>query len=232
MTWTHWLTYDAFAARRRSTPVLFVHSDDAVLPDNAQTVADRPGDLATVVWTEGEQTDFYDQPEQVDVAVARPWTTSPPGEGSDGLRSRPAPPTRFFRAVDTRDWDRLRGGPRTPGDALDYVEIFGGSPEIVTAEALVTGGRPAAGVRRHPARPRASCSEPRRDRPEQRPGLPPPRRGDLDGGGVVHAELSTDRTDQSSQASRSEPAPTRPAAATSSPGPRNGPRADRVDAFR
>ena len=58
------------AAARVRTPSLFVHSDDAVLPDNVRAVAEQLGDLATVVWTEGEQTDFYDRPAQVDAAVA------------------------------------------------------------------------------------------------------------------------------------------------------------------
>jgi uncharacterized protein len=70
MSWQPWLTFDAFAALPAAgTPTLLVHSDDAVLPDNARRVADGLGRHATTLWTTGTQTDFYDQPTQVDTAV-------------------------------------------------------------------------------------------------------------------------------------------------------------------
>jgi hypothetical protein len=70
LTWHPWLTFNAFAALPDvRTPTLLVHSDDAVLPDNARRVADGLGRHATTVWAQGAQTDFYDQPEQVDLAV-------------------------------------------------------------------------------------------------------------------------------------------------------------------
>jgi len=79
LSWPHWLGYDVFHqidvpggsdALARTVPTLLVHSDDAVLPDNARAVADRLGEAATLVWTSGEQTDFYDRPAQVGTAVA------------------------------------------------------------------------------------------------------------------------------------------------------------------
>ena len=70
LSWGHWLTYDAFASVPGvRVPSLFVHSDDAVLPANVHRIADRLGDLATLAWTDGGQTDFYDQPDQVGFAV-------------------------------------------------------------------------------------------------------------------------------------------------------------------
>lgn len=70
LSWHPWLTYDAFAALAGvRTPTLLVHSDDAVLPDNARRVAAGLGRHATTVWAEGAQTDFYDRPAQVDLAV-------------------------------------------------------------------------------------------------------------------------------------------------------------------
>jgi uncharacterized protein len=70
MSWQPWLTYDAFSVLPLvKTPTLLVHSDEAVLPDNARRVADGLGKQATTVWAEGAQTDFYDQPAQVDLAV-------------------------------------------------------------------------------------------------------------------------------------------------------------------
>lgn len=71
MTWLHWLQYDAFAqASDVTTPTLLVHSEQAVLPDNVRRLACLLGSTASVAWLYGEQTDFYDQPEQVDEAVA------------------------------------------------------------------------------------------------------------------------------------------------------------------
>ncbi|MEU4620247.1 dienelactone hydrolase family protein [Actinoplanes sp. NPDC023801] len=71
LTWHPWLTFNAFAHLPAvTTPTLLVHSDDAVLPDNVRRVAAGLGRHATTMWAEGAQTDFYDQPDQVDAAVA------------------------------------------------------------------------------------------------------------------------------------------------------------------
>jgi hypothetical protein len=48
---------------------LFVHSDGCVLPANVKAVRDRLAGPGDVVWAEGSQTDFYDQPEQVSLAA-------------------------------------------------------------------------------------------------------------------------------------------------------------------
>ncbi len=48
---------------------LTVHSENAVLPNNVRTLADRLGGLASMDWTDCAQTDFYDVPEHVDHAV-------------------------------------------------------------------------------------------------------------------------------------------------------------------
>jgi uncharacterized protein len=70
MSWLYWLTFDGLSAGPRvSTPALFVHSDDCVLPGNVKTVADRLAGPKEVVWADGTQTDFYDQPAQVLLAV-------------------------------------------------------------------------------------------------------------------------------------------------------------------
>lgn len=70
LSWFHWLQFDAFAAAPRvRTPTLLVHSEDAVLPDNVRRIAALLGDVATTEWLDGEQTDFYDRPKQVDAAV-------------------------------------------------------------------------------------------------------------------------------------------------------------------
>jgi hypothetical protein len=48
--------------------VLFVHGDGCVLPGNVKALRDRLGS-ADLVWAEGTQTDFYDQPAQILLAV-------------------------------------------------------------------------------------------------------------------------------------------------------------------
>lgn len=70
ISWRHWLGFDGLsAAAGVSVPSLFVHSDAAVLPDNVRAVAERVGGPVQSVWTEGEQIDFYDQPDQVSTAI-------------------------------------------------------------------------------------------------------------------------------------------------------------------
>lgn len=69
-SWLYWLGFDGLrAAPGVEIPTLLVHSDDCVLPDNARKVyADLAGPKQ-LVWSEGQQIDFYDQPEQVATAV-------------------------------------------------------------------------------------------------------------------------------------------------------------------
>jgi hypothetical protein len=70
MTWHHWLTFDGLsAAASVSTPTMLVHSDGSVLPDNVRAVARNLRGPADIIWGEGSQTDFYDQPAQVRFAV-------------------------------------------------------------------------------------------------------------------------------------------------------------------
>jgi uncharacterized protein len=70
LTWLYWLTFDGLSsASRVSAPTLLVHGDDCVLPDNAKSVHDRLAGPRQLVWADGTQTDFYDQPDQVALAV-------------------------------------------------------------------------------------------------------------------------------------------------------------------
>lgn len=67
-SWLYWLTFDGLrAAPGVKVPTLLVHGDDCVLPDNARQVGKDTG--ASMVWAAGSQIDFYDQPEQVSLAV-------------------------------------------------------------------------------------------------------------------------------------------------------------------
>jgi uncharacterized protein len=76
MSWLYWLTFDGLsAARHVTTPTLFVHADGCVFPHHVRHVHDQLGGAKQLVWSEGNQIDFYDQPAQVDSAVhaAKEW---------------------------------------------------------------------------------------------------------------------------------------------------------------
>jgi uncharacterized protein len=69
-SWLYWLGFDGLSAAPAVTkPVLFVHGDQCVLPGNVKALRDQLAGLAELVWTDGAQTDFYDRPEQVSLAV-------------------------------------------------------------------------------------------------------------------------------------------------------------------
>ena len=69
-SWLYWLTFDGLrAAPGVGVPTLMVHGDGCVLPDNARAVHKSLAGPAELVWADGQQIDFYDQPEQVSLAV-------------------------------------------------------------------------------------------------------------------------------------------------------------------
>jgi uncharacterized protein len=70
LSWSYWFTFDGLrAAEHVRQPALFVHSDGCVFPDNVRAIHDRLRGPKRLVWAEGTQTDFYDQPAQVSLAV-------------------------------------------------------------------------------------------------------------------------------------------------------------------
>jgi fermentation-respiration switch protein FrsA (DUF1100 family) len=70
LSWNYWLTFDGLsAADQVSVPTLMVHGDGCALPDNARSVYERLNGPKTLVWAEGGQTHFYDQPAQVALAI-------------------------------------------------------------------------------------------------------------------------------------------------------------------
>jgi len=72
MAWTQWLTYNALTcAAHVAQPVRIVHSRDGAVPDGAEAFADGLATPADLIWTDGGQLDFYDQPCQVDFAVTQ-----------------------------------------------------------------------------------------------------------------------------------------------------------------
>ena len=71
MTWLYWLAFDGLApAGAVATPSLFVHADGCVFPDHVRQVHARVTGPKSLVWATGNQIDFYDQPAQVDAAMA------------------------------------------------------------------------------------------------------------------------------------------------------------------
>jgi fermentation-respiration switch protein FrsA (DUF1100 family) len=70
LSWLYWFTFDGLrAADRVQQPALFVHSDGCVFPENVRSIYDRVKGPKQLVWGEGTQTDFYDQPAQVAFAL-------------------------------------------------------------------------------------------------------------------------------------------------------------------
>ena len=70
LSWTPWLLFDGLsAAEHVDRPALFVHSDGCVFPDHVRLVYSKLHGPKQLLWASGTQTDFYDQPEQVDLAV-------------------------------------------------------------------------------------------------------------------------------------------------------------------
>jgi uncharacterized protein len=71
MSWLFWLTFDGVrSAGEVSVPTVMVHGDGCVLPEHAKAVYGALGGPKQLEWTEGSQTDFYDQEPHVNKAVA------------------------------------------------------------------------------------------------------------------------------------------------------------------
>jgi fermentation-respiration switch protein FrsA (DUF1100 family) len=76
MTWMYWLSFDGLSsAPAVSTPSLFVHSEGCVFPEHVKQVHAAVTGPKALVWGDGGQIDFYDQPGAVDFAVdaVRDW---------------------------------------------------------------------------------------------------------------------------------------------------------------
>jgi hypothetical protein len=70
MSWAHWLTFDGLSiASSNSIPSLMVHGPGCALPDNARHVYEQWKGPKRLEWVDGDQIDFYDQPEQVDRSI-------------------------------------------------------------------------------------------------------------------------------------------------------------------
>lgn len=71
MSWEPWLNFSPIErADSISIPTMVVHSDNSALPDNAKLFYEKLQGEKELVWLEGNHFDFYDQPKQVNEAVA------------------------------------------------------------------------------------------------------------------------------------------------------------------
>jgi hypothetical protein len=70
LSWLYWLSFDGLrAADRVRVPTLLIHGDGCVLPENAKAIHARLNAPKRLLWTDGGQIDFYDQPALVSKAV-------------------------------------------------------------------------------------------------------------------------------------------------------------------
>lgn len=70
MAWTEWLTFDPIRfGRDLAVPLQVVHSESAALPDGVKAFYTQVQSQKNILWTEGEQTDFYDLEPQVTIAI-------------------------------------------------------------------------------------------------------------------------------------------------------------------
>lgn len=70
MSWEPWLTFNPIdSGAAIDAPVQMVHSEDGAVPDGARAFYDQLGGPKNIIWTDGGQLDFYDQPAQVAVAT-------------------------------------------------------------------------------------------------------------------------------------------------------------------
>lgn len=87
MAWPEWLTLDAIAlAPAVRQPTLIVHSPQAAIPAGAQRFYDGLLEAKDLIWMDGAQFDFYDQPATVEsaVIVAASWLDRYLGNDTQG----------------------------------------------------------------------------------------------------------------------------------------------------
>lgn len=117
MSWPEWLQFDAISpAPRITVPYLAVHSDQSALPDNLRRFHAAVAGPKTLVWTEGEQTQFYDLDpyvgRAVDAVAGHFRRTLAPGGAppADAERARNRQVVEdFFAALEAMDLERFVG---------------------------------------------------------------------------------------------------------------------------
>ncbi len=70
LAWGDWLTFNPIAfASHLSVPVQIVHSESAAIPEGARKFYAGLRGPKSLLWTDGLQFDFYDQPGHVGFAT-------------------------------------------------------------------------------------------------------------------------------------------------------------------
>ena len=148
--WRGWLTFDALeVAPRVTAPTLLIHSEDAALPDFVRQFYEALPGTKDLYWTQGTQTDFYDQAAQVREAVgmSAAWfrqhldanPQSPTGETSISDHTAIVEEiTRMLHAIDTLNRAGVRAA-FAPDVRTDYTSLFGGEVQTQAADDLVNG---------------------------------------------------------------------------------------------
>ncbi len=146
-SWEPWLTFDGVsAAKKLAVPTLFVHGDGCALSQNVRAIAAAMGDRASTLWMPGMHFDFYDQPRQVDAAVAAAAshfrstlsTSTAPITSPADRDSIIAAVNAVGSLADARKWPDLRAVFADNVD-VDYTSLVGGQPSRVKADDLITG---------------------------------------------------------------------------------------------
>lgn len=145
LSWPEWLAFDGVAvASRVSVPTLMVHSDDSAYPDNARRFHAALGGAKQLVWTKGQQIDFYDRDPQVAEAVA-----AVSAHFGQALRSGATPADRLavsdvvtsmVHDLDAREWEKVRAAFAAEVD-VDYTSLAGGEPARMSGEKLIASWR-------------------------------------------------------------------------------------------
>jgi hypothetical protein len=127
-----------------------VHADDAALPENARRFFAALAGPKDLYWTQGTQTDFYDQATHVERAVQLAAEhfirTLDIASLPDAARLAPERAAiadriaRFLLDIDRQDWSAIRAG-LSDMVFTDYTSLFGGTTQNQPADALVDNWR-------------------------------------------------------------------------------------------
>jgi len=148
MGWSEWLTYDSVAAAKAlKVPSLFVHSDNAALAGNVRAIYQAVGAPKELAWSSEGHLAFYDEPHVVkrstDEAVRHfaKYLTRDLGPLGSAEEARVISLVSSIPlAVDLADYD-LAMRAFAPQITIDYTSLWGGEPQQLTPEELMTAWR-------------------------------------------------------------------------------------------
>ncbi len=143
-SWAEWLTFDAVAvAPQVNVPTLFVHTDNAALPNGVRDFHDAMPGPKTLFWTTGQHMDFYDKPTYVGRAAnvvaqhfaealnAEPVTTADAVQAMLEERAVINTINTLFISTDQKDWAGVEAA-LAPVVNMDQTSLVGGEPMQMT----------------------------------------------------------------------------------------------------